>query len=278
MTSCTVKLDFGGDFKSWSTEMSSILQAKQLSRISWFNPKYGLMGKLGWQESLHASLAIFSEVEPYLLGRVPVEDRFDAPRLLAHLQKLCWPFRLLSLPAELRNRIYDLYFQSKSFGNKCRGVLVVSCYLDGRYRLPPLTYVSRQIRAESLSLLVGTTSFKSLLPPCYDWEGAQHANRLVRAWVVDAAGAYFRYLRTVYFHIYSFWDCILTFSDRHGLTIDFTDTRNEQVAEHQQKLVSYIKGLEEDRKALNLKGESIVLAMIKEPNVWIFEEDEDEDE
>ena len=223
-----------------------------------------------------AAIIIQRHVSPSVLSYFPSEDFNDAESLMAHLELLTLRFRFLDLPAELRNRIYGHIFAEDPF--------IFVSPLDGYCTPYPSTKASRQIRQKSLPLFYSTSKFT--LRPSGRWsskiskapriahrEGVGFA-AAVRLWSQKVSCAQLKQLRDVDVglrvdskslgcnagRIFTF-----TFSAEHGVLVRHPPhlTRGSK-----DKLDSHMATVEMNRKALGLKGEAIILALIADPHLW----------
>lgn len=108
----------------------------------------------GLVQSLEIALFIATLVDPNLLLRVPSDDRYNAAKLLDHLEILCKHFRLLDLPLELRQLVYtECLPEADPCGEN--DLLEISCGDAVVVKLPALSQTSRQVRQEFLELYLG---------------------------------------------------------------------------------------------------------------------------
>lgn len=280
MAGMSTKLDFGGDYEQWVEKMKAKLKEKRPwefcllpSERSWLDPEHDENDGI-----LEAAVILCTEVNVRLLRRVPVEDRHHAPRLLDSLRQLMQPFCFLDLPAELRNRVYELCFTPRKYFDHEDSWTVLRSWPQGprSLPLPRLTKVSRQIRTEALPSSLSTNTIRLEMPDCSNNEMALRNAGNVRKWAERIAKDYLRHIRSVDFYIYRDDDCNLSFSEQKGLEITFGKYLPEDETKRKE-LQEYIQGVEADRKVLDLKGESIILAMIKDPSVWIWKEAAEEE-
>ncbi|KAK4499488.1 hypothetical protein PRZ48_010003 [Zasmidium cellare] len=271
MSGCTPKLDYGGNYEQWWKQMRAVLADKQLHWVCEQGHWSRNLSQSEREESAQASTTICNEVESRLLLRTPAEDLLEAPRLLNRLRELCKPFRLLDLPPELRTRIYDMDVGSLPTYDIDYSILRAFEVAPRACELPALSRVCRQVRAESLGLFISSTNFRMELPDCYCKEDALRINEIVRAWAENVAGPFIRHLRSVFFYVYPTSGWRLTFTEQKGLQIAYYNGDEDVEEEFPQleRFEQYFKGVEADRKALGMKGESIILAMLKDPLIWI---------
>lgn len=267
-----VKLDIGEDYDQWWIHIATkLIERKLYYRSVHFEGAFLCMNE---EDKVEASMLICNQVTTPFLSRVPPVDRLNEPRrLLGHLQRLHKPFRILDPPAELRVRIYDMYMQSMREENDLYHALYAGPDIFEVYELPPLTCVSRQVREETLGIFAYSARFCIALLSYLSQAGFQENSKMLRMWAEKSAMSYLRHVRTVYFDIFLQEGCgpTLTFTEQHGLKVVFETAEygtSPYSEEEKQRLSEYIGGVEEDRRAFNLKGESIVLAMIKDPTIW----------
>ncbi|KAK4499489.1 hypothetical protein PRZ48_010004 [Zasmidium cellare] len=287
MVGTKTKLDIGGDYDQWWKGMQPALgelwargllvycKPPRDSRI----PRY-VEGTME-EGNVEASMVILSRVSTSLLLRVPIEDRFQPRKLLAHLITFSKPFRILDLPFEIRLRIYEMYLDAAP----CSTEVLNECY--GRTTtcvLPHLTKTCRQIRQESLKLFISSKTLNIELPDSTDESQALRNMDTIRRWAEKCARAYLRHVRHLNlwtFHHYKGFRCSLSFTDHEGLKISLENDRprdyDDAKAEAKRKqLQEHAEKIEAERRALDLKGESIILAMIRDTQVWFWEIDEED--
>ncbi|KAK4548229.1 hypothetical protein LTR36_010099 [Oleoguttula mirabilis] len=135
VTGTTLLSLYEANYAEWRPYMDSILSSHELLETS-----------TDWHSATAADL-IAAQVHPSFLHRVvPFAKRCDSTLLLRRLEEATGPFRFLSLPPELRNRIYDLLLPQ----NTPRGT---------RHKRSSITQASRQLREESLPIFFAASTF-----------------------------------------------------------------------------------------------------------------------
>ncbi|KAF2164507.1 hypothetical protein M409DRAFT_25384 [Zasmidium cellare ATCC 36951] len=284
-----VKLDIGGDYDQWWKDVYFALSAKHgKGLLVYCEPRRQSYLSHDEKENMEegnfeASVIIYNHVSTSLLLRVPHRDRFLPRKLLAHLAVLSKPFRILDLPAELRFRIYEMYFAAVAPGP--HNVLDDGLPMATTSVLPSLTKTCRQIRQESLSLFISSRTLDISLPVSEDESQALHNIDTVKLWAENCAKAYLRHLRAVNlsYHMSTFpgFDCNLSFTEHSGLQISLESDdawiyANQKAEAKQKQLKEHAEKIEAERRVLDLKGESIVLALIRDPEVWVWSDDQGE--
>lgn len=268
MASDADMLDFGDDYDAWYKKMRAILERKTLWLFCTPFHRRCFPLQTGREKSLEAALIICDKVKARLLLRVPSDDRLHASFLLEHLARLLRPFRFLDLSPELRLHLFDLQYPNRMF-HALDGSDHELAHTGDEF--PAVASVSRQIRAEFLHYFIPTRHLALTLPFCKDDKSALRMSDMVKAWAKGPAKAYIRHIRAVRLCIYTREECDITFSKKTGLRIKLVEPTHREDDAKMIELREYIQSIEAERQVLSLKGEAIVLALIRDPKVWVWE-------
>ncbi|KAI5366715.1 hypothetical protein Slin14017_G043550 [Septoria linicola] len=222
------------------------------------------------QASVRAALRVSVRVEPAFLLKISEKTLLDVVKLFEQLEAWSKPFRFLDLPAELRNRVYGLVVRDEA-GAPVTGVETTWEIFDSACddsheflrspNLPSMDKASRQVRREFVEVFTATTRFEAVPPPDHLAESSDDCfGNVMRSWT-KSYRPWLRGLRKFHMHP------TLSVSDyRRQLTIQHTHLPRDDDA--RAELDAYMTTIEDDRKALDLKGESIILALIRKPGIW----------
>ena len=194
----------------------------------------------------------------------------------------CSAFRLLDLPLELREAIYDMAL-GESKENICcmQGRHGMSIYdvdrvlaitdskdVSDRTGNPPLLHVSRQVRSEAGKMFFGRRSFQVCIDTVYSGEAAQED---VNMWLKTIVGSFATHLTDVRMHFHgqhgkrdSFETTIRAqFCQRRGLQVTGSSQLfYEDASDGEPRLFlcmpAHVAALEENRITRGQKGEVIV--------------------
>lgn len=227
--------------------------------------------------SLHAAKHVRLLVQPSLLREVPFEDQVDRRRLLRSLQNVCFRFRFMELPPEVRSRVYAHLIDENA-------TIYVAPAQDNMTGYPPITEVSRQTRLETLPLLYSRCTFMLSFKAGFVWEGSvEEASANVpynaRRWAKRLSSQHVKHLReiTMTFRVRSSIDVNrgsftvldLKFSPEQGLALVLPATFR-LTDESKMLLIKHIGEIEETRRMLGLQGESIIMAITGKEDVWKY--------
>ncbi|KAK5111289.1 hypothetical protein LTR85_012184 [Meristemomyces frigidus] len=198
---------------------------------------------------------IRAHVRPGLLARLPQGDREGNRLFLTRLEALAKPFPFLRLPADVRARIYAYVLPRHK-------VRAMSKF--------PIIQVSSLVRKETLPLLVSRTKYSANL---FRSE-ASDPNRVVQFARESAENIlcdHRKQLRSFSLGLLrgvpnDDWAKLhFTFSNESGLQV----TTNGLCAESKALVQKHVADVEANRKALGLQGESIILALVSKPELWV---------
>lgn len=249
---------YEGNFSEWHPRAMASLRQRELDVFAtpgfWFS-------FVGAKTSEQAAAHVCSMTSVALLKRVPDEVRWNCSRLMETLKGLMMPFRFLELPAEVRARVYGLLWPK---------VFKIAGHDSGRDRLPPVLQVSSQIRQEALPLFYSNTKFSIKIDADEYPLGRDYIERdLLIRWSRSAVAGNAKHLTSLMLWIND--GCKIRFKVHNGaLSISFEgDYLNKDYAEHaNSKLRWHLKCLEPICKAMNMKGEAIIVALLKDWNLW----------
>lgn len=128
---------YEGNYEEWRPFMDETLRREGL-----------LLVHTPWQSARAADL-IAEHVQTSFLHRVPFTERCDSAKLLQRLEANAGPFRFLKLPAELRNRVYDLLLTGDGD----------SVLTPIRRKRAAITQASRQLQEETLEIYYAVSRF-----------------------------------------------------------------------------------------------------------------------
>ena len=173
---------YGTNFSEWKERVISILQIQGLEG-------YLLEGghssnsqdeaKKCSDGSGLATVIIIALVNPGIIDRIPASERSRPWLLMQRLEIITSQFRFLDLPAELRNRIYNLVLADSD-----RVTITLKTKHTTGY--PAITKISRQIRSEVLPIFYCATTFELLFhstSPGIAGVAQQWARNVVRDWL-----------------------------------------------------------------------------------------------
>ena len=149
---------YGTNFNEWKERVISILQIQGLEGYLLEGGHSGNSQHEGKKCSDGCDLAtviIIALVNPEIIDRISASERSRPWLLMQRLEIVTSQFRFLDLPAELRNRIYNLVFTG------CDRVTITPAtkHTTG---YPAITKISRQIRSEVLPIFYCSTTFELL--------------------------------------------------------------------------------------------------------------------
>ncbi|KJX96231.1 hypothetical protein TI39_contig693g00002 [Zymoseptoria brevis] len=148
----------GSDFHSWAESTCALLRVRELMPAGF---TFDALMALNWSlvrtklpKQGEATKVILGRISPNVLQRTAVSLRLNTRELFRALQEASKPFRLMDLPPELRNRVYQAALDDASPDQE------VCITGSQRSKTLPLLQVSRGIRAETRPLYFGTMTFK----------------------------------------------------------------------------------------------------------------------
>lgn len=261
-----------GNFITWRVRMLVILRVHGVESFMLRDHSIGFTDAGRNNSTLTVSQLIQAHVEPTLFEQVPLAERGDVRRLLRKLETLALRFRFMDLTADLRNRVYH-----HLSGEDQR--IEINPVKRTATPLPKVTAVSRQLREESMPLVLANAKFcfdcgltsKNLYLDRRDLIPSQLRQSLSRM-----PNAYLKHLRTagvILRHRRSNGDAsnrsqiTFKFSAESGLTAGYATSLRQ---DSKNLLEKHVKDVEADRKLLGLRGEAVVLALISNPSLWKF--------
>lgn len=266
----------GCDFEEWKTRADAMLCLEDGAQYTYAQAKArgpGSCFPLFQEQVIVSILCSKTIVSAEALLRIPeCVKSFPCP-LWQSLESQSKPFRLLDLPAELRNSIYRMAFngQDHVIGPK-----------NKHTRLHALLQVSKQIRQEALPLYWACTTLVSLRSSYVLRQASStgHGVELrLASWLDTAAKSHMRHLRSFRFHLAGSTasarpgglrartkHLLFTFNKSNGLEVEVKMGKLAPVS--LTRLEEHVARVERDRKIVDLQGECIFLALLSEPKLW----------
>ncbi|TKA70567.1 hypothetical protein B0A55_06223 [Friedmanniomyces simplex] len=248
---------YQGNYEGWKVRMDGMLEVHGLT----LNPA----AAGGYTLLRRVRRMITDQIGPELYDRLSFTDTWRPVAMLRVLATLARPFQFNDLPSELRSRIYGRHFGHwvchvhppvPAAGSKTSTPHKVP-------RFPALLLVSRSVCEEALPLLYRSTEFR------LHWEGPhlvglanKHDPELVsaiRTWARVSVVQNVKHLRRLsvrYDHSANQEEYTVTLDSSKGLQARYSRllSLTREVA-----WASHIAGMEENRQALGLQGEVLVL-------------------
>ncbi|KAK5740225.1 hypothetical protein LTR17_004726 [Elasticomyces elasticus] len=214
-----------------------------------------------------------------LLKKIPGDVRGDVIKLMKWLRDGAKPnpFRLMDLPSELRERVYEWHFRSRNDGVH-RNLFCGRDGINASGAMSPLLSASRQIRAEAMPVFYMCTEFRfffstSLMAKDRDQDHGKGisnqspAARIIVRWVESGVKDYTRYLRNVQVtsttsggEVY-----VVKFCPTEGLEVELPrNLCNRRKAEWEE----HVGNIEIARKGRDLQGEVVVLTLTQRSDFW----------
>ena len=260
-----------GNFREWKERMAATLRVMKLHPDLLTKNISSTSSDLFKEDAEQEIHLITFQIEPTVFDRIYKEDFKDPKYLMAVLEGLCSPFRLLGLPAELRNRVYERVIRD----HLASTVRITDKTMDP---LPAIIQASRQLRQESTPLFFARAKFTI---HCHRWSPLLDRGRSseivprLRAWIVLMPPIGLNSLRSITMHIRikdrirnaPMRELTLFFSREAGLSMA---PPPKLTTDSKLALDEHVATVEENRKALSMQGESIVLALISNPRLWEY--------
>ncbi|KAK3641780.1 hypothetical protein LTR56_011107 [Elasticomyces elasticus] len=214
-----------------------------------------------------------------LLKTIPGDVRGDVIKLMKWLRDGAKPspFRLMDLPAELRERVYEWHFRSRNDGVH-RNIFCGRDGINASGAMSTLLSASRQIREEAMPVFYMCTDVHfffstSLMVKDQDQDHGKGINnqtpaaRIFDRWVGSGVKDYARCLRKVQMtstmsggEVYAVKLC-----PTGGLKVELPrNLCNRRKAEWEQ----HINNIEIARQRRDLQGEAVVLALTPRADFW----------
>jgi len=144
---------YEGNFEDWLTRIQDVLavhgirtfrvwcHGKRLVKLNWWS------GRRLNQQAIHNVIA--AHISPELIPQLPFPENLPTEQLLLQIQDRATPFRLLDLPAEIRECIFAMHFEEI-----CRDLKVIPIDVQRACGIPrsAICYVSKQVRRETTPL------------------------------------------------------------------------------------------------------------------------------
>ncbi|KAF2164352.1 hypothetical protein M409DRAFT_56628 [Zasmidium cellare ATCC 36951] len=275
---------YEGNFEDWRKRMNAIFMVlrrpRQLSPASLYDPTIG--GTLDAASTPSEVQTVRRRISPALLARLP-EDLWSPERSLGalykQLQQFCQPFRLFSLPAELRIKIYEeVINQPEIISPNEKPTWTVT----SSHRLPALAQTTQQLRQELLPIYFSAVTFTLTIDidvidgrlsyPCT-------VKDLALGWSCDFIGASARHLRHISLDLTVLETepgplirlhritLNLFFSKTKGYWVEYPDNLSSRSKE---ALGEHVRFVNTKRKYLGLNGEALLVALVEEYCMWDF--------
>ena len=254
---------YGPNFVEWKERMMAILRLQDLDlHIIEGDGQSRRSGSIAYFIRMH--------VNPEIVKRVPIHELSNARLLMQRLESISTSFRFLDLPAELRNEIYK-FVLGDCDRHKLRDQRTVP-QPKVSFGYPPITKISRQIRAEALPIFYASSVF------IFDSDktGMQVATTLQR-WMAEVAGEQVRHLTSVSVgleikysgttHQVMKGEVQFTYTAKTGLRVRYPDNLT---ASSKTKLDELIGSTEKLAKVFGTPndGRTMLLDIISSPNLW----------
>ncbi|EME78820.1 uncharacterized protein MYCFIDRAFT_83830 [Pseudocercospora fijiensis CIRAD86] len=293
----------GGDFEQWSDEIDAALRRKRNPRLNKFNKETahlhtldGPNGSDGSDErkkkmSAKAARLICSYVHPSILRRIPDHASKEPWELWKCLPDKSRPFRLMALPAELREKIFYEALLDWPVTIFCRDEQ------QAKSAIPPLLHSNRQVREEAAAVYYSETEFRCDFGTHVGTQASLTAapvHVLMHDWTTNILGEsknHLRHLR-LSFEAWARLDCgnhhhkvsmtitiklNVDLKKKQRLEVEATAARKGRwdVAwlsqEKQKEFDAHIQRCNEIAQQYDWKGEVILHAISSNPGLWMFD-------
>ncbi|KAK5695731.1 hypothetical protein LTR17_024415 [Elasticomyces elasticus] len=221
---------------------------------------------------------ITTNISPFFFARIPDACRSNNFRLERAIKRHARIFPLLSLPAEVRLQVYghffDYHVECMEGRDRSRGLCVNE---DGKLDKDAIPYIlaaSQAIRREALPVFISHSTF-------FVNTGSDKIGPSLCRWTKNGLKSGARLLRNVRIPLRyepdeddfnedteyeSWWGHIdLSLTPQKGLHwTEWVDVGKPWLP----LLEAHLADVEESRKALNLEGEAIIMALTTRPELW----------
>lgn len=236
----------------------------------------------GIQTMEKLSTIIWWQVSRSVRLRIKEQSQKDPVDLMNTLRDVARPFKLMDLPAEVRLEVYSYLMQPRM-----QVVSLGSFHHNRRVPEPPVTRISRQVRAEAMPIFhKGTHEFlllncnkvrprRTLSPetqglPCVGISCAT----LINDWAKTLSQDRLRYLRHVTIHLqlerFIFHGKSLRVSiviAKGRLELKFAGNMWLDLGS-QKMLTDHAASISNLGQALRLEGEAIIMFLTSQPSIW----------
>lgn len=223
------------------------------------------------------------QVSPGFLARVP-EDLWqgacDVGEIYAGLTKLCGPFRLMDLPAELRVNTFEEVVQG---GEECVQNKNKTWTITPARRIPALAQTTRQLREEVLPIYFSTTAFHIDIDiDVWDGNGGRRLlyvdalSELTLSWTRHFVGAFAAHLRHHTLDL-SVMDRSQPLDSRATVDLVFSKDKGYRVRYGEEmsirsryQIEKHERKVNAAREKLGFNGESILGALMEDCHMWDY--------
>ena len=205
-----------------------------------------------------AATTIENYVSKGLLDRVPDDIRKRPFQLVAHLEGLAKPLRLMDLPEVVRQRVYKSAFTELNHFHICTNI---NGYIQ-RDRIPALLHTSAKLRSEAIPTFYQTTAFRCAIRHGPDWK---YDLSMIKTWAATVAHGNVVHMRHLRFSLSGGPGAHFWFDNNAtGLYYD----RVGSSAVKRRALDKHVAIIQTYCKAMRLKGESLIMAVADKPKLW----------
>ncbi|KAK5740227.1 hypothetical protein LTR17_004728 [Elasticomyces elasticus] len=258
---------YEGNYNEWQKRMDAIRQLTVLH-----DP-----GAKRMLDNQRQCFLITTNISPFFLARIPDICRSNNFRLQHAVQRHARTFPLLKLPAEIRLQIYGHFFVHH---DKCMkgwdgdlGLVVTEEGMLDMQAVFSILAVSKEIRCEALPVFISHSTFY------VDFSTVTNGKLgpLMCRWTKNGLKSGVRFLQNVRVALSyepepeseadeSFEGFVdISFTPWEGLRCNsYSDVGKPWLP----LLKAHLEDVEESRKALNLQGEAIVMALTTRPELW----------
>lgn len=268
---------YGPNFIAWKKRIDATLRLHDLATYTFHedinDPQASLQHEWARTSSVVAKF-ISTQVDYELMRRISAHYRGNAQRLMARLEHYCVKLRFTGLPAELRDYIYANVVDSE-------GDFTIDVARRRSSAMPAITRASRLLRSESLKIFYKRTRFLFDFDGCSGMREPDDLFTNVHEWAARRYGANMKFmtaatvrfkarlarskaLRTLVFGLS--YDLA---NDHLSMKLDYGDNLDVRLtAGSMKRFQTNCKVVEANRKALGMRGDAIMLAIIGDPSLW----------